>query len=229
MSTGEKKPESQPPRIPPTATPSVPATQPVTGTLPKPVANPLLSRRTFLKIAVGTSVVLAGASMATSGQFLSPLIPEPNASPIIGNAQDLETSLSASGTGAKFFAWPWDGSVSAYYRNALIRLPKEFISDKSNLLSHFVAFNTTCVHLQCLVNYKGPQDLGTSDWRLACPCHGSQYRLPDAVPVAGPAKYLGLNPLPQVSLAIDSNGDLMAVPYQPGKYFNGVVGFGRTS
>ncbi len=228
MSTGEKKPAPQPPRTPPTTTPNMPQMHQVSTSLPKPVKTPLLSRRTFLKVAVGASVVLAGASMATSGQYLSPLIPEPNASPIIGNAQDLENSLGSSGTGARFFSWPWDGSVSAYYRNVLIRLPDQYISNKSDLLSHFASFNTTCVHLQCLVNYKGPQELGTSEWRLACPCHGSQYRLPDAVPVAGPAWYLGLNPLPQVSLAIDSNGSIIAVPYQPGKYFNGVVGFGRT-
>ncbi len=179
-------------------------------------------------------MVLAGASMATSGQFLSPIVPEPNATAIIGNAQDLESSLGATGTGGKFFSWPWDASVSPYYRNVLIRLPDKYIPSpsgdpKRDRLSHFVSFNTTCVHLQCLVNYKGPQDLGTSDWRLACPCHGSQYRLPDAVPVAGPAFYLGLNPLPQVTLDIDSSGNLTAVPFKPGKYFNGEVGFGRSS
>ncbi len=222
MSTGEKKPQAQP-------TQTSPQPSPTPQTLPKPVKNPLISRRTFLKVAVGASVVLAGASMATSGQFLSPIVPDPNATPIIGNAQDLENSLGATGTGAKFFSWPWDGSVSPYYRNVLIRLPDQYITNKANILSHFASFNTTCVHLQCLVNYKGPQDLGTSDWRLACPCHGSQYRLPDAVPVAGPAFYLGLNPLPQVTLAVDSNGNLTAVPFKPGKYFNGEVGFGRSA
>ncbi len=226
MSTGEKKPQAQPPQTSPQPPPTTP---PTPQTLPKPVKNPLISRRTFLKVAVGASVILAGASMATSGQFLSPIVPEPNATPIIGNAQDLENSLGATGTGAKFFSWPWDGSVSPYYRNVLIRLPDQYITNKADLLSHFASFNTTCVHLQCLVNYKGPQDLGTSDWRLACPCHGSQYRLPDAVPVAGPAFYLGLNPLPQVTLAVDSNGNLTAVPFKPGKYFNGEVGFGRSS
>lgn len=167
--------------------------------------------------------------MASSGQFLQPIVPTPNANPIVGNAQDLENSLGAGGTGAEFFSWPWNASVSPYYRNALIRLPENYI--KTDLLSHFAAFNTTCVHLQCLVNYKSPSETGSSEWRLACPCHGSQYRMPDAVPVAGPAFDLGLNPLPQVKLAIDSNGNLIAVPYgdpSKGQYFNGVVGFGRS-
>ena len=225
MSTGEKKPQTPPSQTPPQQPPPQPAIQ----TLPKPVKNPLVSRRTFLKAAIGASVVLAGASMATSGQFLLPNVPDPTATPIIGNAQDLENTLGATGTGAKFFSWPWDASVSAYYRNVIVRLPDKYIADKSNLISHFASFNTTCVHLQCLVNYKGPPE--TEDWRLACPCHGSQYRMPDAVPVAGPAFYLGLNPLPEVKLAIDSKGNLIATPYDPqhGKYFNGEVGFGRTA
>src|SRR3989442_864880 len=63
MSTGEKKPTSPPQTASPAQAPTVPAKQ------------PLVSRRTFLKAAVGASVVLAGASMASSGEILSPLIP----------------------------------------------------------------------------------------------------------------------------------------------------------
>src|SRR5437867_724659 len=61
------------------------------------------------------------------------------------------------------------------------------------------------------------------EFQLQCPCHGSQYRLVDGVPVAGPAYDLGLNPLPEVQLSVDANGKISAVGTLIGE-----PGIGRT-
>jgi Rieske Fe-S protein len=82
------------------------------------------------------------------------------------------------------------------------------------------AFNVTCVHLRCLVN--PGYDTASGEFRLQCPCHGSQYRLTDGVPVAGPAYDLGLNPLPDVQLSVDVNGKISAIGN-----LNGEPGIGR--
>ena len=88
-----------------------------------------------------------------------------------------------------------------------------------DVLKHVVAFNLTCVHLRCIVN----PGYGSGEFRLLCPCHGSQYRLMDAVPVAGPAYDLGLLPLPRVKLSYDSN-----TGYITATDLDGEAGIGRT-
>ena len=147
---------------------------------------------------------------------------------------------------ASFFYWPYDATASPYYKDVVVRLPDKnpdgspvSLTSQSNLLvlppsssptgARFVAFNTTCVHLRCLVNPGY-----SSEYRLLCPCHGSQYRLVDGVPVAGPAFDLGLLPLPQVKLTLDSTGTrLVAVPFGTNAdgspiLLNGEPGIGRS-
>ncbi len=125
---------------------------------------------------------------------------------------------------AKFFYWPYDVAVSPYYRNIVVRLPDELLdpSIRGNTpdVRHFAAWNTTCVHLRCLVN-AGSDD---NQYRLLCPCHGSEYRLIDGVPVKGPAfdLGLGLNGLPKIILSMDSSNNLRA------ERFDGEPGIGRT-
>src|SRR5881628_1699686 len=153
MSTGEKKPTSPTQSTSPAQAPSV---------LPK---KPLVSRRTFLKAAVGASVVLAGTSMASGGEILSPLIPA--AKPkhtLIASALTLETLYDGvrGQTGKEYsawmpFYWPYDPSVSPYYKNALVRLPNELLdtslqNNPTPNLAHYEAWNLTCVHLRCIVN-----------------------------------------------------------------------------
>ena len=224
MSTGEKKPT--PLTTPPTTTPpATPAQQ--QSKLAQPVKNPLISRRVFLKAAVGASTVLAAASMATSGQILAPRKPKAKDPEIIANAQDLENDYYASTAGStaitnRIFFWPYDASESVYYKNILARLPDELlpVADRGSTpsMTHYVAWNTTCVHLRCLVN----PGIADGEYRLLCPCHGSQYRLADAVPVKGPAYLLGLNPLPRIRLRLDSNNNIIA------EEFVGEPGIGRT-
>jgi Rieske Fe-S protein len=143
---------------------------------------------------------------------------------------------------ASFFYWPYDSSTSPYYKDVLVRLP-DTNPDGSPLLAtpdskiftapngaRFVAFNTTCVHLRCLVNPGNPV---ANEYRLLCPCHGSQYRLVDGIPVAGPAYDLGLKPLPQVNLDFSKgNNTVVAViwgrnPDGSPIFLNGVPGIGR--
>ncbi len=141
---------------------------------------------------------------------------------------------------SQFFYWPYTASASPYFNNIIVRLPddqylgqqptsEQYIGSTftstpvtSPTGGRFVAFNTTCVHLQCLVNPGYAGAAGSGQFRLICPCHGSQYNLVDAVPVAGPAHDLGLNPLPKVQLSIDSAGNITATS------MSGDPGIGRT-
>ena len=224
-----------------TNTTTPPTTQPASPSLASsPVKGPLVSRRRFLQGAVAASVVLAAASVGAAGQILGPLIPEATTSLDIINWQtsdkqgldDLYQKVN-SGSGlyqpinySEFFYYPYDSSVSPYYKNIIARLPDPLVNPlhpNDDILKHVVAFNVTCVHLRCLVNpgYAGSTPSG--EFRLQCPCHGSQYRLIDGVPVAGPAYDLGLNPLPQVQLQVDSSGKISAVGQ-----LTGIPGIGRT-
>ena len=137
---------------------------------------------------------------------------------------------------SEFFYYPYPVTgqplgqgESPYYKNVICRLPdKDLVTGNplvnpyyanDPVLSHVVAFNLTCVHLRCIVN-PGYQ---SNEFRLLCPCHGSQYRLTDAHPVAGPAFDLGLLPLPRVKLQYDSvTGNITAVD------LDGDAGIGRT-
>ena len=237
---GEKKPSTSTTSTPPTSTPPAAAQSPSPT---PPVKGPLISRRRFLQGAVAASVVLAAASVGASGQILGPVVPTPNPSQVVANWNTLDQEyqnvkgdktlqgLYDEMKYSQFFYWPYDSTVSPYYKNVIARLPDTdssgnplvnplYPSDQK--LKHVVAFNTTCVHLRCLVNpiYFGSP--GSGEFRLQCPCHGSQYRLVDAVPVAGPAFDLGLNPLPQVELTVEANGNISATG------MIGMPGIGRT-
>ncbi len=229
MSTGEKKPATLPVTPPPSTTTPSPKPPQQTATPPKQDKSLMLSRRTFLKAAMGASVVLAGASLASSGQILSPLVPAAAGPTIITNAATIESAYDAirGQTGqvaSHFFYWPYDPSVSPYYKNALVRIPDELLSlpDQGSTpnLAHYEAWNLTCVHLRCLVN--PGYDSASDQYRLRCPCHGSQYLLTTAVPVAGPAFDLGLRPLPRIILSLDTSNNIIA------ERFDGEPGIGRT-
>ena len=239
----EKKPSTSTTSTPP------PSTQPAASEPPTsapPAKRPLISRRRFLQGALAASAVLAAASVGASGQILGPLIPPalPSQTLIGTDTTTLESGYNdAVTTGTlytdllsgkvpswtHFFYWPYDSTVSPYYKNVVCRLPDPVqLTSRSNAFTapdgtKFVAYNVTCVHLRCLVNpgYAGPAASG--EFRLQCPCHGSQYRISDGVPVAGPAFDLGLLPLPQITLGVDSTGkQLVAIA------INGEPGVGRT-
>ncbi len=230
----DKKPIASTTSAPPPAPAPPPSAPPASSV---PIKNPLISRRRFLQGALAASTILAAASVGASGQILGPLIPSSATSQdIIGWTQlDQQYQQVKSKPSefqpinySEFFYYPYDSSVSPYYKNVIARLPDPLVNpdpaySSDPILKHVVAFNVTCVHLRCLVNpgYAGNPPSG--EFRLQCPCHGSQYRLTDGVPVAGPAYDLGLNPLPKVQLSVDASGKISAV----GK-LNGEPGIGRT-
>lgn len=195
-----------------------------------------------------TAAAFAQSALPPDFGILGPLIPSPEQPTVIANANSLETKYQAAITAnsldsafgspstnfSEFFSWPYPISVSPYFKNIVVRLPDDkylqqptsdewnganFTSTPVSLPgsttgSRFVAFNTTCVHLRCLVN----PGFGGGQFRLQCPCHGSQYNLADGVPVEGPAFDLGLNPLPKIELKIDTAGNITAtnIVGQPG-------------
>ncbi len=225
----EKKPSASTTSTPPLASTAPPVSSPASGA---PTKNPIISRRRFLQGALAASAVLAAASVGASGQILGPLIPSSATSQeIISWAQlDNQYQLVRDKPGkfqpinySEFFYYPYDSSVSPYYKNVIARLPDPLVNPlnaSDPILKHVAAFNVTCVHLRCLVN--PGYDTASGEFRLQCPCHGSQYRLTDGVPVAGPAYDLGLNPLPDVQLSVDVNGKISAVGN-----LNGEPGIGR--
>jgi len=163
--------------------------------------------------------------MATSGKILEPLIPRRKDPEVIASAVDMENDYATSKADpnvivSRFFYWPYDESVSPYYRNILVRLPDELVPDPGPTpsITHYAAFNTTCVHLRCLVN----PGIADTQYRLLCPCHGSQYGLVNAVPVKGPAFDLGLRPLPRIKLSLDASNQIVA------EDIDGEPGIGRS-
>jgi Rieske Fe-S protein len=242
LSTDEKKSSTSTNAVPPASTQPA-AAQPEPSTPPQ--KGPLISRRRFLQGALAASTVLAAASVGASGQILGPLIPPalPSQTLIGTDTTTLESGYNAAvanGTlytdllsgkvpsWTHFFYWPYDSTVSPYYKNVVCRLPDPVQpTSRSNAFTapdgtKFVAYNVTCVHLRCLVNPGYAGSAGSGEFRLQCPCHGSQYRISDGVPVAGPAFDLGLLPLPQITLGVDSTGkQLVAVA------INGEPGVGR--
>ena len=235
MSDAEKKQSSQPvstPSTPPTAQqPQKPSTS---------AKNPIMSRRAFVVGAMAASVGLTLASIASSvgppnGGILGPLVPAKEGDTVVGNWNVLNSKYNTvKGTSdefspsnySEFFYYPYPVSDSPYYKNVIARLPDPLINPfypNDAILSHVAAFNLTCVHLRCIVNPGYSGNPGSGEFRLQCPCHGSQYRLVDAVPVAGPAYDLGLLPLPRVELKADpATGNITATN------LDGNPGIGRT-
>lgn len=86
-----------------------------------------------------------------------------------------------------------------------------------------VAFSQVCQHLGCIVGYVAPKASPSCDNTFTatlpsayCCCHGSSYDLTDAGAVTGgPAP----RPIPQVTLQVDSSGDIYAIGMGPPSIF----------
>ena len=168
------------------------------------------SRRIILKLLGASAAAAALAPYMPFGEFLQERLPGGQKEVKIANVAD--DGVSAPGSD-KLFSFPRPAEEDPFSSSVLIHLPKEHQVDFG---VEFVAYNRTCVHLRCLVNYQADRE------QIECPCHGSVYRVGDAKPTAGPALLLGLNPLPEIVLRVDSNGDIFALE------LNGQIGFGRT-
>jgi Rieske Fe-S protein len=241
----EKKPTPQPSTTP---SPSVKA-PPVPTQAPKPAPatkSSAISRRAFVVGALGASTLLAIGAFAPpslpSWDILNPLPPTKEGPTQVTTFDALDKKYKAAVAAgnlfspsdySEFFYFPYPVTASPYYKNVITRLPGPpdvptqlvnpfYASDP--VLSKVAAFNLTCVHLRCIVNPGYAGNPGSGEFRLQCPCHGSQYRLTDAVPVAGPAFDLGLLPLPRVKLSYDSaTGNITATD------LDGTAGVGRTA
>ncbi len=164
MSTTEKKPQPAPGQ---NTSPSPPTASKAPAPIPPAARGPMISRRMFLQGAVAGSAILVAASLATSGGILGPLVPPARGPSPIANIYDAEldpakaTNFVQGPLGPmpyKFFYWPYDPSVSPYYRNVLARVPDSLPTTEGSVQTSngkYVAYNTTCVHLQCLVNPGG--------------------------------------------------------------------------
>ena len=240
----EKKPTPQP-----STTPSPSAKAPTISPQPPKQAStaktPAISRRAFVVGALGASTLLAIGAFAPpsspSWDILNPL-PPPRAGPTQVTTLDAlnlkyqdavsKGNLYSPSDYSQFFYFPYPVTASPYYKNVITRLPgppdvpNQLVNPfyaNDPVLSKVAAFNLTCVHLRCIVNPGYAGSPGSGEFRLICPCHGSQYRLTDAVPVAGPAHDLGLLALPRIKLAYDSaTGNITATD------LDGTAGVGRT-
>jgi len=241
----EKKPTPQPSTAP---SPSVKA-PPVPTQAPKSAPgtkSSAISRRAFVVGALGASTLLAIGAFAPpslpSWDILNPLPPTKEGPTQVTTFDALDKKYKAAVAAgnlfspsdySEFFYFPYPVTASPYYKNVITRLPGPpdvptqlvnpfYASDP--VLSKVAAFNLTCVHLRCIVNPGYAGNPGSGEFRLQCPCHGSQYRLTDAMPVAGPAFDLGLLPLPRVKLSYDSaTGNITATD------LDGTAGVGRSA
>ena len=146
-----------------------------------------LSRRDALKIMGGVSAALALAPFAVAGSFLIPTVSTKFSPVLIANKEDVPVN------GSTIFWFPF--TTDPTYTNMLIHLPPDLAAKAGQ---EFVAYNRTCIHLQCLVSYLSNSEI------IGCPCHGSEYRPTDGWPVAGPAAQIGRY-LPSVKLRIDGD------------------------
>jgi Rieske Fe-S protein len=241
----EKKPATQPSTAPsPSAKPVTVPPQPAKPT--QSTKSSAISRRAFVVGALGASTLLAVGAFAPpslpSWDILNPLPPTKEGPTQVTTFDALDKKYKAAVTAgnlyspsgySEFFYFPYPVTASPYYKNVITRLPgppdvpTQLVNPfypNDPVLSKVAAFNLTCVHLRCIVNPGYAGTPGSGEFRLQCPCHGSQYRLTDAIPVAGPAFDLGLLPLPRVKLSYDSaTGNITATD------LDGTAGVGRTA
>lgn len=164
---------------------------------PRGGANPpfiTLSRRRFLAYTgvalVGGGVLGAILSRTLPGGVSQALAPYPRTQ--IATLGDLRVGKPLA------FDYPLDGQP-----NYLIKLGRPAL-DGVGPESDIVAFSTTCVHMGCPLANRFKRDL---DVLGPCPCHLSTYDLTlGGMPVAGAAT----ENLPQIELAVASNGDITA-------------------
>ena len=137
--------------------------------------------------------------------------------------------------GSWLLTYPSSGDVTIDSQNPdtfqkfqLVRLP-DSLGGSAKSAAAFVAFSKVCVHLWCSPNYDPQKSNDPTYETYQCPCHGSIYKAPDGLAIAGPASLqpAPTNAIPMLTLTSDSNGDLYIEPPQWDVDHNGVLGYGR--
>ena len=151
---------------------------------------PISRRRALTFIAAGGGVAVAVLAVAAFGRNY-----------LAGNTSPAVTQV-ANTTGA-----PSNGQVLAHTSDIPLNSAKAFpISGHNNpgLIVHladgrFVAFDSTCTHTGCAVNYSQQDKL------LECPCHGAIFDpTKNAAVVQGPAQ----TPLASLKISVHADGTI---------------------
>ena len=219
---------------------------------PPPVQPPRsTTRRTFIRALVAVSAVLSIVPFVPWGNFLLSSVSTTGAYKRQQAVLDLNTPTNNNANGAVagkavnvndltnfppnsswLLTYPSSGDINVDSQNpdtfqkfGLIRLP----NGTTKTAADFVAFSKVCVHLWCSPNYDPERSTKTSDETYQCPCHGSIYRVPDGLSIAGPASLQAYptNAIPMLTLTADPNGDLYIEPPKFDVAHNGVIGYGR--
>lgn len=176
-----------------------------------------LGRRPALRHMLGGALAALGVAVLSPLRFLGPT----------ASGDRLRTSwtagarvVSASGTPILAAEGRLDELVTAFPEGhttaddsqiVLLRLPTETLTPVTiggGAIDGWVAYSKICTHAGCSVGLFGVDDREPETIRqLVCPCHQSVFDPTNAAkPVGGPAP----RPLPQLPLAIDNEGYLIA-------------------
>ncbi|MDG7006961.1 MAG: Rieske 2Fe-2S domain-containing protein [Nitrososphaerota archaeon] len=219
---------------------------------PPPVQPPKsTTRRTFIRALVAVSAVLSIVPFVPWGDYLLSSVSTTGAYKRQQAVLDLNTPTNNNANGAVagkavnvndltnfppnsswLLTYPSSGDLTVDSQNpdtfqkfGLIRLP----NGTTKSAADFVAFSKVCVHLWCSPNYDPEKSTNPVDESYQCPCHGSIYRVPDGLSIAGPASLQAYptNAIPMLTLTADPNGDLYIEPPKFDVAHNGVIGYGR--